>query len=109
MLGSRYFSEFNKASKLELKCVSMSMNCADTGGRNSLETFLIKSYLLELGKLNKSRLINSNSALELDEFIISGLRLYSSADLSIYDYYDRLHIMKFSKAVKAVLDGDLRP
>lgn len=109
MLGSRYFSEFNRASKLELKSVSAALNCADTGSCGSLKTFLIKSYLLELGKLNKSRLINRDSTIELDEFIISGLRLYSSVDLSSYDYYDRLHILKFSKAVKAVLDGDLRP
>jgi len=66
-------------------------------------------YLIELGKIHKTKLLGEGVSVTVDEFVGEGLKLYKMSDLSEFDSVDRIHVKKFRLAIKAVIGNKFKP
>lgn len=105
---STYFKKCFNLSKINLNDSNLLSNYKDIK-LDKLSNFLIKSYLVELGKLNKVSFLNNKEGVSIDSFISQGILVFKNNDLGEHDIYDKFLIIKYKKAIVSTLNGDPPP
>lgn len=86
--NSRYYRNFN----------SIPIDLTSTLGlnlTNEFDTFIFKTILLELGKINKTKLISKTNGLSLKDFIGEGLKILTNREYYFTSLEDRIALLKY--------------
>jgi len=70
--------------------------------KNNLIDYILIQYFIELGKINKSKLLKE-CFISLKEFIEEGIHIYENPNELDYDLYDYIEISKFCLKIKDIL------
>jgi hypothetical protein len=100
-----YLNQVVVTKNTVIKCLKL----RDGDVNYRLKLLLGVIYLIELGKLHKTKLLGEGISVTVDGFIGEGLKLYKMADLSEFGSEDRIHIKKFQLAIKAVIGNKFEP
>lgn len=100
-----YLNQVVVTKNAVIKCLKL--NGGDINYR--LKLLLGVIYLIELGKIHKTKLLGDGISVTVDGFITEGLKLYKTSDFGEIESADRIHIKKFQLAIKAVIGNDFRP
>lgn len=107
---SKFFIKFSEACRFELLFVVEGVRIFFRKEDLSVHKILTCLYLLEIGKEEKTELLNSGTQVSLEQFALKAVKIIQDSSFeSNLDILNKLNIKKFSWAILGLQSKQVRP